>query len=148
MNNFKWVALATAPNDERHFMRYVHVFDGHMYATDGFRIHRAKTDLKRGLYDPTTGDQIGAVYPAYRHFANPFRFAFCSHRLIDLPSKYEEPDNKYVDLLFEVPISYRFLIDAVQDQRIGVEFSVRSDQKAIRGEYQDRTFVIMGVVFK
>lgn len=52
---FQWVARAVAINDIRQYLQFVHVSDGVMCATDGYRLHWANTDLANGYYDAKTG---------------------------------------------------------------------------------------------
>lgn len=51
----QWVALAAGTkNEPRTNLRYLHVLDGFVYATDGDRLHWGKTDLQNGWYNPKT----------------------------------------------------------------------------------------------
>lgn len=62
---FEWVAAAAGKSDVRFYLNYVYVENGRMVATDGARLHLAKTDLANGFYDPKTGRiaKVDAKYP-------------------------------------------------------------------------------------
>lgn len=48
----EWVALACGPAlENRSFLPFVYVLDGTAYASDGIRLHYAKTEFPDGVYD-------------------------------------------------------------------------------------------------
>lgn len=66
---FDWVAKAVSDDrDVRKYLRYVYVEDGEMVATNGHRMHIAKTELPNGFYDPRTRLLVDtdAKYPDYK----------------------------------------------------------------------------------
>lgn len=66
---FDWVAKAVADDrDVRKYLMFVYVEDGEMVATNGNRMHIAKTSLPNGFYDPRSRLQVevDAKYPQYK----------------------------------------------------------------------------------
>jgi hypothetical protein len=59
----QWVAKAAAVNEERKYLNYVRVQNGTAYASDGGRMHIAKSDLPEGWYCPLT---LASVTPDLR----------------------------------------------------------------------------------
>lgn len=54
---FDWVGQAVSTEKHRDYIHHIFVADGRMQATDGHRLHVAKTDLKNGFY-AVTGEKL------------------------------------------------------------------------------------------
>ena len=50
----QWVCKAVAKNDIREWVNYLYAHDGYLYGTDGHMMHRVKTTLINGYYNPLT----------------------------------------------------------------------------------------------
>jgi len=73
--DFQWVHTAISTEATRYYLNYVYVADGEMVATDGHRLHLAKTELENGFYDKAGNKvEVDATFPDY-------------HRVIPEPAK-------------------------------------------------------------
>lgn len=141
---FQWVAKAVADDrDIRKYLRYVHVLDGEMVATDGHRLHIAKTNLANGFYDPKTGlpaecdmkyPDIKRVTPTHGESVEPCDEWRCETKLIDKkPLIASDVGGCFFNNVY--------LFDAMADSKS--DSLVLDPKGALKGENQFGTFVIM-----
>lgn len=97
---FGWVAKAAAVSDIRECLQFVYVKDGNIVATDGARIHRGKTELPDGYYDPKTRlilssmDRLGKYPDIERLFNRKDQAVKYEHPLDEIPTKIIDLKNK------------------------------------------------------
>ena len=75
----QWVCKAAGKNDVREWVNYLYAHDGWLYATDGHRAHRVRTNLTNGYYDPLTmhpADHIRCENPLVRNVNSFFPSIF------------------------------------------------------------------------
>lgn len=145
----QWVVKAAARGKEpRSFLRFMHVKAGIARASDGHRIHRAKTTLSDGAYCPRAMLPVAVPEQTSRDanrldglFTNSLQSPFSVEDLTTTAHSFGKETFHVVEVA-GVFVNRRYLLEALN----GVEqFTAAGKSEKLEGRGRFGDFVIMGV---
>lgn len=144
----QWVAKAAAVNEERKYLNYVRVQNGTAYASDGGRIHIAKTDLPEGWYCPLTLASVSPDLhaPDYLRVTKRMANAATTHATLGELTKGVEGKSPYLlHPVLDTAVNENYLLDALntQDANAAFEYEEYNASYRLHGSHDFGDFIVM-----
>lgn len=144
----QWVAKAAAANEKRKYLNYIRVQNGTAYASDGGRIHIAKTDLPEGWYCPLTLASVSPDIhaPDYLRVTKRMANASSTHATLGELTKGIEGKSPYLlHPVLDTAVNENYLLDALntQDANAAFEYEEYNASYRLHGSHEFGDFIVM-----